>query len=58
MITRRMLLASACAALRTLWHHECTKVMPELIASAAESRVLWNTSFGCICWPKRATVGK
>ena len=32
--------ASACAVERTLWHHECTKVMPELIASAAESRVL------------------
>ena len=26
--------------LRTLWHQECTKVIPELIASAAESRVL------------------
>jgi hypothetical protein len=50
--------ASAWAVLRTLWHQECTKVMPELIASAAERRVLANTSSGLICWPKRATVGK
>ena len=32
--------ASAWAVLRTLWHQECTKVIPELIASAAERRVL------------------
>ena len=50
--------ASAWAALRTLWHQECTKVVPELIASAAESRVLWKMSSAFICWPKRATVGK
>src|SRR5215831_16515001 len=50
--------ASAWAVLRTLWHQECTKVIPELIASAAESRVLWKMSSAFICWPKRATVGK
>ena len=38
--------ASAWAVLRTLWHQECTVVMPELIASAAERRVLWKMSSG------------
>ena len=43
--------------LRMLWHQSCTMVMPELIASAAASRVPWYMSSGVVIPAPRARDG-
>ena len=41
-----------------LWHQLWTKVMPELSASAAASRVPWYMSLGSYFCPSAAVVRK